>query len=91
MVKITDALKLRDDLTKNEAIEELKGASFNDIADELWRYYNFVLDIKSALEEREQTHATIIQEIVDIVNDSEYPEDLEENILEWLESKGVKV
>lgn len=32
-----------------------------------------------------------IQEIVDIVNDSEYPEYLEENILEWLESKGVKV
>lgn len=52
IVKMTDALGLRT-VTKNEAIEELKDISFTEIADELWRYYNFVLDIKSVLEERE--------------------------------------
>ena len=52
IVKLTDALKLRSDITKKETIEELKDASFNDIVEELWIYFNFVLDIKSVLEER---------------------------------------
>lgn len=32
-----------------------------------------------------------IREIVEIVNMSDYPEDLEMNLYDWLEDKGVKM
>ena len=32
-----------------------------------------------------------IKEIVDIVNMSDYPEDLEEYLYDWLKEKGVKI
>ena len=41
------------DITKEEAFEALKDASFNDISEELWTYYCFVCDIKSILMEIE--------------------------------------
>lgn len=32
-----------------------------------------------------------IREIVDIVNESDWPEDLEMNLCDWLHDKGVKM
>ena len=52
IAKLTKELA-QADLTKEEALEALKDASFNEIADELWRYYCFVCDIKGVLMERE--------------------------------------
>lgn len=40
-------------ITYEEALEALKDASFNEIAEELWTYYCFVRDIKSVLMEIE--------------------------------------
>lgn len=51
IAKLTKELA-QADLTKEEVLEVLKDASFNEIADELWRYYCFVCDIKSVLMER---------------------------------------
>lgn len=48
IAKLTEELKMAD-VTKEEALEALKDASFNEIADELWEFYCFVCDIKSAL------------------------------------------
>ena len=51
IAQLTEELDIAD-VTKEEALEALKDASFNEIADELWRYYCFVCDIKSVLMER---------------------------------------
>lgn len=50
IVELTEELSIAD-ITKEEALEALKDASFNEISEELWRYYCFVCDIKSVLME----------------------------------------
>ena len=50
IVKLTDDLNIID-ITKDEFIEAIKDASFNDIADEMWHYYCYICDIKSVLME----------------------------------------
>lgn len=52
IAKLTDELALVD-IKKEQALEDLKDASFNEIADELWEFYCFVCDIKSILMEVE--------------------------------------
>lgn len=52
IAKLTDELDLID-ITKEQALEDLKDLSFNDIADELWEFYCFVCDVKSILMEIE--------------------------------------
>ena len=52
IAELTEELKIAD-ITKEECLEALKDASFNDISEELWKYYCFVCDIKSALMEAE--------------------------------------
>ena len=53
IAKLTEELN-QADVTKEEALEALKDASFNEIADELWTYYCYVCDVKSALMEVER-------------------------------------
>lgn len=50
IAQLTEELSLAD-VTKEEALEALKNASFNEIAEELWRYYCYVCDIKGVLME----------------------------------------
>lgn len=50
IAELTEELSIAD-ITKEEALEALKDASFNEISEELWRYYCFVCDIKSVLME----------------------------------------
>ncbi len=52
IAELTEELDIVD-ITREEAFEALKDASFNDISEELWEYYCFVCDIKSALMELE--------------------------------------
>ena len=52
IAKLTEELSIAD-ITYEEAFEALKDASFNEIAEELWTYYCFACDIKSALMEVE--------------------------------------
>ena len=52
IAKLTEELDLAD-ITKEEALEALKDASFNEIADELWELYCFASDIKNVLREVE--------------------------------------
>ena len=52
IAKLTEELKIAD-VTKEEYLEALKDASFNEISEELWEYYCFICDIKSALMEVE--------------------------------------
>lgn len=53
--KIAELLEELDvaDVPKDEYLEALKDASFNEISDEIWNYYCFACDIKSALMEVE--------------------------------------
>lgn len=53
IAKLTDELKIVDDVTKEEYLEAIKEASFNDISDEIWNYYCYICDIKSVLMELE--------------------------------------
>ena len=55
IAKLTEELSLAD-VTKEEALEALKDASFNEIFDELWEFYCFVCDIKSVLMEAERSN-----------------------------------
>ena len=48
IAQLTEELDIAD-VTKEEALEALKNASFNEIAEELWRYYCYVCDIKGVL------------------------------------------
>jgi hypothetical protein len=48
IAQLTEELDIAD-VTKEEALEALKDASFNEIADELWTYYCYVCDVKSVL------------------------------------------
>lgn len=48
IAQLTEELDIAD-VTKEEALEALKDASFNEIADELWNYYCYVCDVKSVL------------------------------------------
>lgn len=50
IAELTEELDIVD-ITREEALEALKDASFNDISEELWKYYCFACDIKSALME----------------------------------------
>lgn len=50
ITKMVEELRLAD-VTKEEAIEALKDATFNEISDEIWNYYCFVCDVKRALME----------------------------------------
>lgn len=50
IAELTEELDIAD-ITREEAFEALKDASFNDILEELWTYYCFVCDIKSVLME----------------------------------------
>lgn len=50
IAKLTDELKIAD-VTKEEYLEAIKDASFNDISDEMWAYYCYICDIKSVLME----------------------------------------
>lgn len=52
IAKLTEELNIAD-VTKEEYLEALKDASFNEISEELWRSYCFVCDIKGALMEVE--------------------------------------
>lgn len=52
IAELTEKLKIAD-VTKEEYLEDLKGASFNEISEGIWEYYCFVCDIKSALMEVE--------------------------------------
>ena len=58
IAKLVEELAIAD-ITKEEAIEALKDASFNEIAEELWRYYCFVCDIKGVLMEKEEPVDTV--------------------------------
>ena len=49
VAKLTEELALVEGLTKDECKKDLENASFNDILDELWEFYCYVSDIKSAL------------------------------------------
>ncbi len=48
IAQLTEELDIAD-VTKEEALEALKDASFTEIADELWTYYCYVCDVKSVL------------------------------------------
>lgn len=48
IAKLTEELDIAD-VTKEEVLEALKDASFNEISEELWKFYCFACDIKSVL------------------------------------------
>lgn len=50
IAKLTKELDIAD-VTKDEFLEALKNARFNDIADELWRFYCYVCDVQYTLME----------------------------------------
>lgn len=52
IAKLTEELDIAD-VTKEEVLEALKDASFNEISEELWKFYCFACDIKSVLMEIE--------------------------------------
>lgn len=52
IAKLTEELNVAD-ITRTEALEALKDASFNEIADELWELYCFASGIKNVLREVE--------------------------------------
>lgn len=50
IAKLLEELDVAD-VSKDDYLEALKDASFNEISDEIWDYYCFVCDIKSVLME----------------------------------------
>ena len=49
---LVEELNISDSvISKDEYLEAIKDATFNEIVDEIWDYYCFVSDVKSALME----------------------------------------
>ena len=52
IAKLVEELNISDSvIPKDEYLEAIKDATFNEIVDEIWDYYCFVCDVKGALME----------------------------------------
>lgn len=83
IAKLTEELDIAD-VTKEKALEALKDASFKEISEELWKYYCFVCDIKSALMELEDGKIDNA-ETVEAISNADYENRLKADMIAILE------